>query len=71
MTHREKQRHRQKEKQALCREPDVGPNPRNPGSRPEPKAGARPLSHTGIPLPLLPIGAHGQGAAWQGSGEQM
>ena len=35
---REKQRHRQREKQAPCREPDSGLNPRTPGSQPEPKA---------------------------------
>ena len=43
------QRHRQREKQALCREPDVGLDPRTPGSRPGPKAGAKQLSHPGIP----------------------
>ena len=32
------QRHRQREKQAPCGKPDVGLDPRNPGSRPEPKA---------------------------------
>ena len=31
---REGQRHRQTEKQASCREPDVGLNPRVPGSGP-------------------------------------
>ena len=48
---RERQRHRQREreKQAPCREPDVGLDPRTPGSRPGPKAGAKPLSHPGIP----------------------
>ena len=30
-----------------CREPDVGLDPRTPGSRPEPKADAQPLSHPG------------------------
>ena len=34
---RERQRHRQREKQAPCRKPDVGLDPRNLGSRPEPK----------------------------------
>ena len=29
---------------------DVGLDPRTPGSRPEPKADAQPLSHPGIPL---------------------
>ena len=35
---RERQGHRQREKQAPCREPDVGPNPRSPGSHPGLKA---------------------------------
>ena len=50
VTHRERerQRHRQREKQAPCREPDVGFDPRSPGSRPGPKAGAKPLRHPGI-----------------------
>ena len=38
--HRARQRHRQREKQASCREPDVGLDPRTVGSRPELKAGA-------------------------------
>ena len=46
---RERQRHRQREKQAPCREPHVGLDPRTPGPRPGPKAGAKPLSHPGIP----------------------
>ena len=50
---RERQRHRQWEKQAPCREPDAGLDPETPGSRPEPKAGAKLLSHPGIPLVLL------------------
>ena len=45
----EKQRHRQREKQDLCREPNAGPNCRTPGSRLEPKADAQPLSHPGFP----------------------
>ena len=48
-THRERQKHRQREKQAPCREPDAGLDPGTPGSRPRPKAGAKPLSHPGIP----------------------
>ena len=35
------------------REPDVGFNPRSPGSRPGPKAGAKPLRHPGIPQVLI------------------
>ena len=46
---REGQRHRRSEKQAPCREPDVGLDPGSPGSRPGLKAGAKPLSHPGIP----------------------
>ena len=49
MTDRKRQRHRQREKQALCREPDVGLDPGTPGSRPGPKGGAKPLSHPGVP----------------------
>ena len=46
--HRERQRHRQREKQALPhREPNVELDSRTPGSRPEPKADAQPLSHPG------------------------
>ena len=38
-TERERgQRHRQREKQALCGEPDVGLDPGTPGSHPEGKA---------------------------------
>ena len=51
---REGQRHRQREKQAPCREPDVGLDPRTPGSRPGLKAVAKPLSHPGI-LSLLSL----------------
>ena len=47
---REKQRLRRKEKQAPCREPDVGLDPGSPGSHPGPKAGAKPLRHPEIPL---------------------
>ena len=46
---RERQRHRQREKQAPCREPDAGLDSWTPGSCPEPKAGAKLLSHPGIP----------------------
>ena len=40
--------HRQREKQAPCREPDVGLDPGTPGSRPGPKAGAKLPSHQGF-----------------------
>ena len=59
-TEGERQRFSQKEKQAQCREPDVELNPGTPGSRPEPKADAQPLSHPGVPrlvfqrLPMTP-----------------
>ena len=45
----QRQRHRQREKQAPCREPDVGLDPWTPGSYPGRKAGIKPLSHPGIP----------------------
>ena len=42
---REGGRHRQRKKQTPCREPDVGLDPRTPGSWSEPNADAQPLSH--------------------------
>ena len=45
-----RQRHRQREKQAPLREPDMGLNPWSPGSHPGPKAGTKPLSPPGIPV---------------------
>ena len=50
---RQRERDRQREKQAPRREPDTGLDPRSPGSRPRPKAGAKPLSHPGIPVALF------------------
>ena len=47
--HRERERPRQREKQAPCREPDARLDPRTQGSYPELKAGAKLLSHSGIP----------------------
>ena len=51
--HRERGRHRQREKHASCREPNVGLNLgldlRIPGSRPGWKAGTKPLGHPGVP----------------------
>ena len=44
---RERQKHSQREKQAPCREPDVGLNPGSPGSGAE--GGAKQLSHPGCP----------------------
>ena len=52
VTEKERQRHRQREKLAIPREPDVGLNPGTLGSRPEPKADAQPLSHPGVPKHL-------------------
>ena len=49
----ERQRHRQREKQTPCREPNVGFDPRSPGSCPRPKAGAKLLRHPGIPTELF------------------
>ena len=46
--HKEMQRHRQREKQAPCGEPDVGHDPRTPGSWPEQKTDAQPLSLPGV-----------------------
>ena len=49
------QREREAETQAvgeagsMHQEPNVGLNPGSPGSRPGPKAGAKPLRHPGIP----------------------
>ena len=50
MRETERQRHRQREKHALCKEPDVGLDPGTPGSCPGPKADAQLLSHPGVPL---------------------
>ena len=44
----ERQRHRQRERQAPCREPDAGTQSQNSASCPEPKADTQPLSHPGI-----------------------
>ena len=52
---REKERHRRKEKQAPCQEPDVGLDPRTPGSRSGPKAGTKPVSHPGIPCNFIDV----------------
>ena len=45
----ERQKHRQREKQAPCMEPDAGLDPGTLGSCPEPKADAQLLSHPSIP----------------------
>ena len=41
--------HKQREKQAPCREPDVELNPGTLRSLPEPKADVQLLSHPGVP----------------------
>ena len=38
---------------SMHREPDVGFDPGSPGSRPGPKAGTKPLRHSGIPKKYL------------------
>ena len=48
-----RQRHRQSEKQAPCREPNVGLDLRILGSCPELKADAQPLSHPGAPRAIF------------------
>ena len=57
VTEREREREAEGEAEgeagSMHREPDVGFDPGSPGSRPGPKAGAKPLRHPGIPLSLL------------------
>ena len=50
-SHREREAETQAKGEAgsMHREPDVGFDPGSPGSRPGPKAGAKPLRHPGIP----------------------
>ena len=51
---RERQRHRQREKQAPCTgSPTWDSISGLPGSRPGPKAGAKPLCHPGIPISVF------------------
>ena len=38
---------------SMHREPNVGFDPGSPGSRPGPKAGAKPLRHPGIPYKIF------------------
>ena len=54
VTEREREAETQTEGEAgsMHQEPDVGFDPGSPGSRPGPKAGAKPLRHPGIPLSL-------------------
>ena len=54
VTQREREREAETQAEAeagsMHREPDVGVDPGSPGSRPGPKAGAKPLRHPGIPV---------------------
>ena len=60
-SHREREREREREAEtqaeaeagSMHREPDVGFDPGSPGSRPGPKAGAKPLRHPGIPTSCI------------------
>ena len=45
-----KQQREEGEAGSMHWEPDVGFDPGSPGSRPGPKAGAKPLRHPGIPI---------------------
>ena len=56
VTQREREAETQAEGEAgsMHWKPDVGFDPRSPGSRPGPKAGTKPLRHPGIP-PMLDI----------------
>ena len=49
VTEREAETQAEGEAGSMHQEPDVGFDPGSPGSRPGPKAGAKPLSHPGIP----------------------
>ena len=52
-TEREMETQAEGEAGSVQRQPDVGLDPRTPGSCPELKAGAKPPSHPGIPRRLL------------------
>ena len=47
------QRHRQREKQDPCWEPDAGLNPRTLGSQPKPKADTQPAEPPRCPCTLI------------------
>ena len=49
MREREAETQAEGEAGSMHQEPDVGFDPGSPGSRPGPKAGAKPLRHPGIP----------------------
>ena len=48
-TERERQRHKQREKQPPCRELDVGVDPGASRTTPWVEGGAKPSSHPGVP----------------------
>ena len=52
-SHREREREAETQAEgeagSMHRDPDVGFDPGSPGSRPGPKAGAKPLRHPGVP----------------------
>ena len=50
VTEREAETQVEGEAGSMHREPDVGFDPRSPGSCPGPKTGTKPLNHPGIPL---------------------
>ena len=52
---RDLERHRQREKQAPCREPDARLDPGTPGSQPGPKVATSTPSHQGCPC--FPFGS--------------
>ena len=53
VTHREREREAETQAEgeagSMHRKPGVGLDPGSPGSRPGPKAGAKPMRHPGIP----------------------
>ena len=49
----ERQRHRQREKQAPCREPDAGLDPSTAGSHPGLKVDTQPLSQPGVLVMII------------------
>ena len=65
-TQRERQRNKRRKKEAPCREPDVGLDPRTLGSGPEPEADTQPRS------PRCPQGTRvlrATAQAWEPAGQ--
>ena len=58
MREREAETQAEGEAGSMHREPDVGFDSGSPGSRPGPKAGAKPLRHPGIPVIKISKGGH-------------